>query len=148
MVWVLVLTALLMGCFMAVQPAINGQLRGLVGSPAQAALISTTVSTVSLFLFVFVVQRQSWGGSGSLTSAPWWMWTGGVLGAIYVAVSLVLVARLGGAVAFSLVVLGQMVSALILDHFGWLGVPQHDLTPTRIIGVALVVGGVAMIRLL
>jgi bacterial/archaeal transporter family-2 protein len=145
--WTLIGTALVMGCFMAIQPAINGQLRWLIGSPAQAALISTTVSSISLFLFVFVVQRQTWGGNGAISDAPWWVWTGGLLGAVYVAASLVLVARLGGAVAFSLVVLGQMVTALIMDHFGWFGVAQHDLSLSRIVGVVMVVGGVALIRL-
>ena len=129
--WILVGTALLMGCFMAIQPAINGQLRFRIGTPAQAAMISTSVSTISLLMFVAVVQRPAWPEGETLRSAPWWIWTGGSLGAVYVAASIVLVQRLSGAVAFSLVVLGQMVCALILDHFGWFGLSQHELTPGR-----------------
>ena len=120
MFWVLIAVALTMGFFMAIQPAINGQLRWRTGSPAQAALISTSVSTVSLLLFVFVVQRQPRPSSGAFRGL-WWIWTGGLLGAVYVAMSIVLVQRLGGAVAYSLVVLGQMLSALVIDHFGLLG---------------------------
>jgi transporter family-2 protein len=146
--WLLVGTALLMGCFMAIQPAINGQLRFRVGSPAQAALISTTVSTISLFLFVVIVQRPSWPDGEVLRSTPWWIWTGGLLGAVYVAVSIILVQRLSAAVAFSLVVLGQMVCALMIDRFGWLGLTQHDISPGRIFGVILVAAGVVMVRLL
>ncbi|CAN5660227.1 hypothetical protein BH23CHL5_BH23CHL5_04410 [soil metagenome] len=146
MFWLLVAVALSMGLFMAIQPAINGQLRWRLSSPAQAAMISTSVSTLSLLVFVFLIQRQSWPDSATLISAPWWIWTGGLLGAVYVAASIVLVQRLGGAVAFSLVVLGQMLSALILDHFGWLGLTQYEMSFTRILGVAMVVGGVVLIR--
>jgi transporter family-2 protein len=146
MFWLLVSVALVMGSFMAIQPAINGQLRWRLGTPAQAALVSTSVSTLSLLLVVMVWQRQPRPDISALGAAPWWIWTGGLLGAVYVAVSIVLVQRLGGAVAFSLVVLGQMVCALILDHFGWLGLAQYEISLTRIVGVAMVVGGVVLIR--
>jgi bacterial/archaeal transporter family-2 protein len=148
MFWLLVGVAITMGCFMAAQPAINLQLRELVGSPANAALISTTISTISLFLFAFVIQRKPWPDGSAVLAAPWWVWTGGLLGAAYVALSVVLVSRLGGGVAYSLVVLGQMVFALFMDHFGWIGVPQHEITPGRVAGVLLVVLGVVLIRML
>ncbi len=148
MFWLLVAMAMTMGCFMAIQPAINGELRWRVGSPAQAAMISTSVSTISLLLFVFVVQRQPWPEAGVMRVAPWWVWTGGLLGAIYVAASIVLVQRLGGAVAFSLVVLGQVLCALIVDHFGWLGLAQREISAGRLLGVMMVAGGVVMIRVL
>ena len=148
MFWMLVAVALTMGLFMAIQPAINGQLRWRIGSPAQAAMISTSVSTIALLFFVFVIQRQPWPGAGAFKDAPWWIWTGGLLGAVYVAVSIVLVQRLGGAVALSLVVLGQMLSALAIDHYGLLGLARHEISPGRLVGVLMVVGGVAMIRVL
>ena len=53
---------------------------------------------------------------------------------VYVALSVVLVQRLGGAVAFALVILGQMTFALFMDNFGWFGITVHEITPTRIIG--------------
>lgn len=146
--WFLVGLAIVMGCFMAIQPAINGQLRFRVGTPAQAAMISTSVSTISLFFFVFAVQRPAWPQGETLRAAPWWIWTGGLLGAVYVAVSIVLVQRLSAAVAFSIVVFGQMVCALILDHFGWFGLTPHEISPGRLVGVALVIAGVVMIRTL
>lgn len=146
-IWGLVLVAMLMGAFMAVQPAINGQLRLQVGTAAQAAMISTFVSTVSLAFFVFVVLRPDWPPLRELLHNPWWIWTGGLLGAVYVAMSVVLVQRLGGGVAFSLVILGQMVTVLVLEQFGLIGVPVHPINAPRVIGVLMVVGGAAMIRL-
>jgi transporter family-2 protein len=147
MVAILIGVALTMGLFMAVQPAINLELRRFVGSPAQAAMISTTVSTISLALFVFVVQRKPWPSVQSATSTPWWIWVGGLLGAMYVAVSVVLIQRLGAAFAFSLVILGQMATALVMDRFGLFGLPVHEFTPGRVIGVALVISGVVLVRM-
>ena len=147
MVAFLIGVALVMGLFMAIQPAINLELRRFVGSPAQAAMVSTTVSTISLAFFVFVIQRKPWPSLHAAVSTPWWIWVGGLLGAAYVAISVVLISRLGAAFAFSLVVLGQMVTALLLDRFGWFGVPIHDLTPGRLVGVALVISGVVLIRM-
>ncbi|MCC6674935.1 MAG: DMT family transporter, partial [Thermomicrobiales bacterium] len=121
MMAVMIGVALMMGLFMAIQPAINLELRRFVGSPAQAAMVSTFVSTISLGLFVFGYQRKPWPSFDAAISTPWWIWVGGVLGAIYVAVSVVLVSRLGTAFAYSLVVLGQMVTALVVDRFGWFG---------------------------
>lgn len=146
MIWVFIATALMLGAFMAIQPAINGQLRWQLGGPAHAAMVSTAVSTISLFVFVFAIQRNPWPDAATVTSIPWWMWTGGLLGAAYVALSLVLVHRLGAAVAFSLIILGQMVFALVLDHNGWLGVAQSEITITRIGGALLVVCGAVMLR--
>ena len=147
MMAVMIGVALMMGLFMAIQPAINLELRRFVGSPAQAAMVSTFVSTISLGLFVFGYQRKPWPSFDAAISTPWWIWVGGVLGAIYVAGSGVLVSRLGTALAHSLVVLGQMVTALVVDRFGWFGVASHDLSPGRVFGVALVISGVAMIRM-
>lgn len=147
MVAILVGVALIMGLFMAVQPAINLELRRFVGSPAQAAMVSTFVSTISLGIFVFAIQRKPWPSFADAQSTPWWIWIGGLLGATYVAVSVVLIQRLGAAFAFSLVVLGQMVTALVMDRFGWFGIPIHDLNPGRIVGVALVILGVVLIRM-
>jgi transporter family-2 protein len=147
MVVVLIGVALVMGLFMAIQPAINLELRRFVGSPAQAAMVSTTVSTISLAFFVFVIQRKPWPSLHAALSTPWWIWIGGLLGAAYVAISVVLISRLGAAFAFSLVVLGQMVTALVLDRFGWFGVPVHDLSPGRLLGVSLVFSVVVLIRM-
>ncbi|MBX3070538.1 MAG: DMT family transporter [Thermomicrobiales bacterium] len=146
--WFLVGVAILLGSFMAIQPAINGQLRWRVGGAAQAALISTAVSTLGLAVFLLVTMKPVTISASQLRSEPWWIWTGGLLGAVYVAMSVVLVQRLGSAVAFSIVLFGQMVCALLFDHFGWLGVPQHEISPTRLLGVAMVVAGVVVIRAL
>jgi transporter family-2 protein len=138
--------AVAMGCFLAVQVAVNGGLRLRTGDPAHAALISTTISTASLLLYSVAIVRKPWPDPAQLTSAPWWIWTGGLLGAVYVATSLVLLSRLGGAILFASIVVGQMLATLAMDHFGLFGLPRHEVNPWRVLGAIFLVTGVALIR--
>jgi transporter family-2 protein len=75
------------------------------------------------------------------------VWTGGLLGATYVTAVIVTTAPLGAALMAMSVIAGQIVMALLIDHFGWLGVEVQRLSPTRLLGAALLVGGLLLIRL-
>lgn len=134
------------GVFMVVQASINGQVRVRLADPWQAALVSTSVSTLSLFIVAAVTSRQLVPPLGKVASGPWWLWTGGLLGACIVAASLFLVSRLGSGVLFALLVTGQMFAALVMDHYGVLGLPVHHVNGQRVLGVVLLLAGVALIR--
>lgn len=144
---VFILMAIAMGTFMVIQTSINGQVRVRLGDPWQAAFLSTSVSTISLFILSAVMTRRLVPPLGKVAEGPWWLWTGGLLGACIVAASLYLVSKLGSAVLFALVITGQMVAALVMDHFGVLGLPVHHVNAQRVIGVVLLLAGVALIRL-
>jgi len=140
----LILMALLAGTAIALQTGVNAQLRSWLGNPMQAALVSFIVGTLSLAVYV-LPQRQSWSFTGE-GSRPWWIWTGGLLGAYVVTALIILAPRLGASLSIALVVTGQMITALILDHFGLLGFPQQKIGPLRILGAALLIAGVVLIR--
>ena len=75
----IVLYALLavgIGAFVVVQASINGELRGLVGDPYRTALVSTTVSTIFLFVLSGIVYRRPIPAGHVFTDATWWMWVG------------------------------------------------------------------------
>ena len=74
------------------------------------------------------------------------MYLGGLLGAVYVLGATVLAPRLGAATLMALIVTGQLITATIIDHNGWLGFAGHPITPTRVIGAVLLVGGVILVR--
>lgn len=139
------LFAVVIGVLVAVQPAINARLKNFAGDPAYAALISTLTSSTVLLLYVLLL-RHPRPSLAKLSLGPWWIWTGGILGAIYVAVSLNLTQRLGTAVLLALVVVGQMVGALVVDHYGLFGVAERPVTLFRLAGVLLLIAGVALIR--
>jgi transporter family-2 protein len=143
---VFILMAVGAGAFMVVQASINGQVRVRIADPWQAALISTSVSTASLFIISAISSRRLIPHVELVAEGPWWLWTGGLLGACIVAASLFLVSRLGSGVLFALLVTGQMFAALVMDHYGVLGLPVHQVNVQRVIGVVLLLAGVALIR--
>jgi len=93
-----------------------------------------------------VVLRDPVPSLATITRVPLWAWSGGIFGAIFIALSIVAIPKLGGAAYIALLVTGQMVAALAVDHYGWLGVAQRPIDVPKMIGVALLVGGVVLIR--
>ncbi|MDF1505573.1 DMT family transporter [Roseisolibacter sp. H3M3-2] len=131
---------LLVGALLALQAGVNTQLRVALGDPGLAALVSFLVGTLSLALLV-LAQRPALPDAAALARVPWYAWTGGALGAVYVATVTVLAPRLGAATLTILVVAGQLAMSLVLDHFGLLGFARRPLELGRAAGVALVLAG-------
>jgi bacterial/archaeal transporter family-2 protein len=73
-------------------------------------------------------------------------WSGGFFGAIYIAISILLVPQLGAAAFVALLVAGQMLASLGFDHYGVLGLASRPADVTRVVGGILLVTGVVMIR--
>lgn len=137
--------ALLAGAGLTVQAGANSRLRQYVGDPSRAALVSFAVGTVVLLIYSLAA-RAPWPAVSTLTRAPWWVWIGGLLGSFYVFVSVIAAPRLGAAVLFGLIVAGQVLCSLVLDQFGLVGYARHAITPGRVLGAALVLVGVALVR--
>ncbi|MEJ8800510.1 DMT family transporter [Pontibacter sp. H249] len=137
--WILFLP-LLAGVAVAVQTSLNGQLRILVSSPLLAALISFLIGSLVLTLLV-IITRQQVPSVNQLAITDWYKFTGGILGAFFIVVMIVSVQRMSLANLLAMVVAGQLITALLLDHFGLLGVKQSSVTLTRALGaIALIIG--------
>jgi transporter family-2 protein len=128
------------------QQAVNANLRAELGSPWWAGFISYLGGTLAM-LAVIVAVREPWLTAPTMSRTSWMSWTGGIFGAIYIGISILLLPRLGAAVVVALIVLGQMLGALAFDHFALLGVPENPVSPARLAGAALLVAGVVLIRL-
>ena len=137
--------ALGLGVLLPIQAGVNAQLRVSLGPPIAAALVSFLVGTAVLALGAALARIPIPLGAGWLRS-PWWHWTGGLIGAAYVAGAIVLAPRLGAATLVAAVVAGQMVASLLLDHFGWVGFPVHEVSAARLIGAALIIAGVVLVQ--
>ncbi len=146
MSWLLLLPiAFAAGMAAPTQFAINTQLRDVVGGPILAAALSFLVGTVALFATTAVL-RRSVPELGPIAGAPWWMWTGGLLGAFFVCASIILTPRLGAATTVGVFLTGQVVASIAIDHFGLLGVPVQSASLPRIGGALLIVVGVAIVQ--
>lgn len=146
-VWLWRAFGLVMGACAAMQVSVNGRLGTVLGSPVQAALVSFAVGATVLFLLL-VLTRTPWRGiDGAGKKNPWWMWLGGVLGATIVFGTAFLGPIVGTGMTVVLMLLGMMVSSLLIDQFGLLGGHKRRVAPIQIIGILVIVAGVAMIRL-
>ena len=127
------------------QQAVNANLSHELGSPWWAGFISYLGGTLAM-LAAITVLREPWLTGAAMSRTSWMSWTGGIFGAIYIAISILLLPRLGAALVVALIVLGQMLGALAFDHFALLGVPENPVSLTRVAGAALLVAGVVLIR--
>jgi transporter family-2 protein len=133
------------GALIATQAGINSQLARATGHPVFAATISFLVGSAALVL-CSIVARGAWTGGAQLAAAPWWVWTGGLLGAVFVVTTAWLAPILGAATLVSVAIAGQITFALVLDHYGLVGFPQRAMSPGRAVGAVLLVAGVVLIR--
>jgi transporter family-2 protein len=133
------------GASFVFQQAVNANLRGELGSAFWAGFISYLGGTLAMLAMILILREPAL--SAQLISRSSWMsWTGGVFGAIYIAIAIFAIPRLGAATTVALIVFGQMATSIAFDHFGILGVAQHAATPARLAGVVLLVAGVVLIR--
>ena len=140
-----ILLALVAGAMMPTQAATNNKMATVVGNPILAAFISFVVGTVALFVYM-LISGSPVANLSSAKDAPAIAWIGGLLGAFFVTAAVMLVPRLGVAMTFSLIIAGQMIVTLLIDHFGLLGVPVKEVSLARIAGIVLIAGGVVLIR--
>jgi transporter family-2 protein len=97
-------------------------------------------------LSLAVMLREPIPASGVIERIPWWAWSGGLFGAIFIGISILVAYQLGAATLIALLVTGQMMASITMDHFGWLGLPQRPIDLPRLIGVCLLIGAVVLIR--
>jgi transporter family-2 protein len=138
------LAAAVGACF-ALQASANGNFRLNLNSRPWAAFFSICGTFISAIL-AMVALRPSIPNADALRSTPWWNWIGGPLGALIVLGGASLVSELGAALFLALVVSGQLLCSLFLDHFALLGLPEQPITPGRVLGAVLVVGGVVCMK--
>lgn len=137
--------ALLAGAVLPFQAAANSSIGRLAGHPLWAALVSLSVS-VMVIVPTLVLMRVSAPNTSAAVQGPWWLWIGGVLGAVYVAAAASVTPKLGAGGFLVCVVAGQMVAAVLVDHFGLMGLATKPINFSRVAGVLLILGGVFLIQ--
>jgi transporter family-2 protein len=138
--------ALLAGISFVFQQAVNANLRVELGSAWWAGFVSYLGGTI-VMLAVALALREPAGWSSAVAQGRWLSWTGGIFGAVYIAISIFLLPRLGAATVIGLIVAGQMLGSLAFDQFGLFGLQSHTVTPMRALGAACLVAGVVLVRL-
>ena len=141
---VAIVAVLVGGALTALQGPTNQRLAGIVNSPVKSALESFAVGTVALMIVAAVLQSRP--DVAAARALPWTSWLGGLYGAVFVVAAAYAVPKLGVATTVTLMVAGQMLLSLVLDHFGFMGMPRQPVSPARIAGVMMLIGGVLLVR--
>ena len=145
MAWPYVLFAFAAGAALPVQFGINAQLSSWLDSPVRAAFVSFLTGAIILAVAAALLFKPLPSGS-RLGHAPWWVWVGGAFGAFYVVASIVAAPRLGAATVVAVIVAGQSIASVVVDHYGWVGFEPKPVSAGRLVGIALVGTGVALVR--
>lgn len=135
----------LAGLTITTQAGVNSQLKVAVNNPWIAAFISFLVGTAILGLYI-ITTKQATPSFAQLRGIEWYKYTGGLLGAFFVTVIIFSVQRIGSANVFALVIAGQLLMALLYDHYGLFGFRQVNINWVKLLGVAMLIGGAYLIN--
>jgi len=136
--------ALLAGVLMAVQAPTNALLGKASGSPVVAAFISFVVGTVALGALVAATSGRLF--APDLRTVPWYAWLGGFYGAFFVAIAAFGAPKIGVGPLLTAAIGGQLIGAILLDHFGFFGLARQPISLEKIGGVVLVLLGAWLVR--
>jgi len=136
--------AVVVGAMITIQPPLNAIISRSVGS----AYAATSISILVAFLCSLAILAIA--GAGRLTPAalapvPWWAYLGGVVGAIFVGSGVVIAPVTGALVFFVCVIAGQLIGSTVADHFGAFGLSVRPASAARLVGIALVLVGAALV---
>jgi len=133
------------GACVALQQVLNANLRAHLGSPWWAGSVSYLVGLIAMLAVALIAPGPRFTESFT-GGASWLSWSGGIFGAIFIGVAVLMVPRLGAATTIALIVVGQMLGSLAFDHFGVLGIQAHPASLVRMAGAGCLILGVVLIR--
>jgi bacterial/archaeal transporter family-2 protein len=136
--------AFLCGVTNSTQSGVNAELRRSINNPIFAAIISFASGLLGLILIIPFF-KDPVPTMATIKSLEWWKLSGGILGAFFVTTVILSVQKIGSANLICLIVAGQLLTAMLLDHYGLIGFKLHPVNAWRIVGGLLIVAGVYLI---
>lgn len=133
------------GVAMTIQSGVNSQMRAAIQHPLLAAFISFCGGSLALGLLL-LFSRQAFPSLQQLGTIEWYKFTGGLLGVFVVTTAILSVQKVGASNMFVLIVGGQLLTALLMDHFGVLGLRPSPITLQKVLGIALVIAGAYLVN--
>lgn len=138
------LLPLIAGVAMSVQSGVNGQLRTALQQPLLAAFFSFLSGTLTLVLLLLLT-RTPLPAADQLAQVSWYKYTGGALGVIVVTFVILSVHQVGASNMFVLIVTGQLITAVLMDQFGLLGLQASPVNSQKLMGIGLVILGAYLV---
>lgn len=129
------------GIAVAVQPSINARLAQKIGA-VESSAVSFAVGTAALLIVALLAGRGSFRG---VAEARGWELTGGLLGAFFVTLTIIIVPRIGTAAAMAATIAAQLMTGILLDHYGLFGLRTVPFDAKRAVGACLLLAGAALV---
>jgi bacterial/archaeal transporter family-2 protein len=142
-----IILAALAGAGIATQSGTNAVLGRMLGHPMWASFWQFAAGTVLMVVIMVVMRVPVPAFAATAATGPWWVWIGFITGSFFVVAGLSLSPVIGVGGFIAALVAGQMIASLLLDHFGLVGLAVRPLTLARMVGAAMIVGGVLLIQL-
>ncbi len=143
--YIFIIIALVIGGFLSVQGSINAHLSSFLKHPLQASLTNFLVGTIILIL-LNVILRTSMPALSDMKRIPWYLFLGGVIGAMFVTSVVLLIPRIGVTTMLAASIAGQLIIAAVIDHFGFFNVAEHPISLSRTAGIAMLIAGILLIQ--
>ncbi|MBE7173008.1 MAG: DMT family transporter [Williamsia sp.] len=136
--------AFITGALIPIQAATNAAFSKSIGNPLFTGLMVFVVGLAGMIFFI-LLSKTPFPARQQITSAPLYGYLGGIIVATYVVMITVLVPRIGVGTAIGLIVTGQIICAVLIDHFGFFHVAVRSIDLTRTTGIVLMIGGVYLV---
>ena len=139
---------LLLSTFLGVVLTVHLAMNGMVGAALNNARVGNAIFWCIGALTAVIIGVTGWqtGGLSGLGNVNPLLLTAGAMGASLVFGIAYLIPRVGAGPFTYALLAGQVVSAMLLSHYGWLGSPRQPVTPMSIVGVIVLVVGVILTR--
>jgi len=131
------------GVMLPLQAVVNARLGRAIGGPLWAAALSSVVVATVLAVLA-LASGKSWPRLYQMTGLPWWVWIGGLCGAVVLSATTAVAPRIGAANMIALVMVGQVIAAMTLDRLGWFEMAIQPLSAQRMAAAALLIAGAVL----
>lgn len=145
--FIFMLLAIIAGIAVTIQGPVNAALGAKVKNADFATLWSFVGGSAVLLIYFFAIKKYSLPSIETLKTVPWWAYLGAITGIIYVFSVVLVIPQLGVGRATVLLLLAQIITAMLLDHFGALGLAKNPITMNKIVGLVFMVVGIVFINI-
>ncbi|WP_424193578.1 DMT family transporter [Ampullimonas aquatilis] len=135
------------GISVAIQQVLNANLRAHIGSTWWAGFTSYFVGVMVMLIIALTTSPITRLTDAFNNTSSWYTWIGGLFGAIFIAICILMIPKLGATTTIVLIVVGQMVGSMTLDHFGLFGLSEQPMTMLKLTGATCLLLGVILIRI-
>ena len=137
---------LLAGAASPTQASVNARIREDLKSPYTTSIYNFIAAGLIIAVLILVTERNLYIPLGTIAREPFWIWLGGSCGTAIVMLNIICLPKLGSAKNVMLICFGQIMTGLIIDHFGLFYSPEASMSVIRLIGAILVIIGIALVN--